>query len=306
MKRQGRVTQVLAQPLAGSQEHVLDDIAGIDPAAQRPIQPQSNHPPQGRAVTLPKFVRGGRIGLLNLFQEPLGFLHIWPHPSIPVQAKPAACELPLVSRPVGSDRAMIRTDSPVYRPVHEGGHPFRWEHRFPLSALAQGELVNVTADCAVLVLRSTEAPEINIPLEEFAMYYAVYAYIAYLFISISVTIWVARALSRNGRVFLIDTFLHNEALADAVNNLLVVGFYLINVGYVALALRYGERPTDPAGTIETMSTKVGLVLLVLGGMHFFNLYVFSKMRRKALLRNQKPPVSPEQFVSPVHSWNAAE
>jgi len=142
-------------------------------------------------------------------------------------------------------------------------------------------------------------------LEEFAMY-AVSAYIAYLFISISVTIWVARALSRNGRVFLIDTFLHNEPLADAVNNLLVVGFYLINVGYVALALRYGARPTDPAGTIESMSTKVGLVLLVLGGMHFFNLYVFSRMRRKALLRNQKPPVPPEQFVSPVHSWNAAE
>ncbi len=104
--------------------------------------------------------------------------------------------------------------------------------------------------------------------------YAVYAYIAYLFISISVTIWVARALSRNGRVFLIDTFVHNEPLADAVNNLLVVGFYLIDVGYVALALRYGARPTDPAGTIETMSTKVCLVLLVLGGMHFFNLYVF--------------------------------
>jgi hypothetical protein len=143
------------------------------------------------------------------------------------------------------------------------------------------------------------------PLEEFAMY-AVYAHIAYLFISISVTIWVARTLSRNGRVFLIDAFLHNEPLADAVNNLLVVGFYLINVGYVALALRYGERPTDLAETIETMSTKVGLVLLVLGGMHFFNLYVFSKMRRKALLRHQKPPVPPDQFVTPVHSLDAVQ
>ena len=136
--------------------------------------------------------------------------------------------------------------------------------------------------------------------------YAVYAHLAYLFISISTTIWVARTLMRNGRVFLIDTFHQNEALADAVNNLLVVGFYLINVGYVALALKYGERPTDLAGSIETMSTKVGLVLLVLGAMHFLNLYVFSRVRRKALLRNQKPPVPPEQFVSPVPAWSAAE
>jgi hypothetical protein len=137
-----------------------------------------------------------------------------------------------------------------------------------------------------------------VPVEEIAMY-AVPAYLAYLFISVAVTIWVARTLKNNGRVFLIDTFLHNEPLADAVNNLLVVGFYLINIGYVTLALKYGERPADLAGSIEIMSTKVGLVLLVLGAMHFFNLYVFTRVRRKALLRSQKPPVVPEQFVAPV-------
>jgi hypothetical protein len=136
--------------------------------------------------------------------------------------------------------------------------------------------------------------------------YAVAAYLAYLSISIAVTIWVARTLTRNGRIFLVDTFLHNEPLADAVNNLLAVGFYLINVGYVALALKYGTKPTDLAEAIEILSTKVGLVLLVLGAMHFFNLYVFSRVRRKALLRNQKPPVPPEQFVEPVHAWSPVQ
>jgi hypothetical protein len=135
--------------------------------------------------------------------------------------------------------------------------------------------------------------------------YPVYAYLAYLGISVAVTVWVARTLSRNGRVFLIDTFLHNEALADAVNNLLVVGFYLLNVGYVTLALKYGDRPSDLAGAIEIMSTKVGFVLLVLGAMHFLNLYIFSRVRRKALLRGQKPPVQPEQFVIAEQSWSAA-
>jgi hypothetical protein len=133
--------------------------------------------------------------------------------------------------------------------------------------------------------------------------YIVYAYIAYLTISLSLTIWVARTLMKNGRIFLIDTFLENEALADSVNHLLVVGFYLINAGYVTLALKYGTRPTDLPETIESLSTKVGLVLLVLGGMHFFNLYIFSKLRRRALLRTQKPPVLPEQFIEPVQSWN---
>ena len=131
--------------------------------------------------------------------------------------------------------------------------------------------------------------------------YTVLAYVAYSLISITVTIWVARTLSGNGRVFLIDTFPHNEPLANAVNNLLVVGFYLINIGYVTLALRVGQRPADLAGAIEIISTKVGLAFLVLGAMHFLNLYVFSQMRRKALLKNQKPPVAPEQYLAPVSS-----
>jgi hypothetical protein len=133
--------------------------------------------------------------------------------------------------------------------------------------------------------------------------YVVGAYAAYLTISIGLTVWVARTLMKNGRVFLVDTFQHNETLADSVNHLLVVGFYLINAGYVTLALKYGTRPGDLAEAIESLSTKVGLVLLVLGGMHFFNLYVFSRMRRRALLKVQKPPVLPEQFIEPVESWN---
>jgi len=133
--------------------------------------------------------------------------------------------------------------------------------------------------------------------------YVVGAYVAYLTISIGLTVWVARTLMKNGRVFLIDTFLENESLADSVNHLLVVGFYLINAGYVTLALKYGTKPTDLPESIESLSTKVGLVLLVLGGMHFFNLYVFSRLRRRALLRSQKPPVLPEQFIEPVQSWN---
>src|SRR6185295_6235038 len=95
-------------------------------------------------------------------------------------------------------------------------------------------------------------------------------YLAYLAISVGLTIWVARTLHKNGRVFLVDSFSGNERLADSVNHLLVVGFYLINIGYVALALRYGVSAASAQSAVEDLSTKVGLVLLVLGAMHFFN------------------------------------
>ncbi|MEK7469069.1 MAG: hypothetical protein AAB074_16970 [Planctomycetota bacterium] len=120
-----------------------------------------------------------------------------------------------------------------------------------------------------------------------------WTYLAYLTASIATTIWVARTLHKNGRIFLVDSFLQNEALADSVNHLLVVGFYLINVGYVCLALKYGDKPDTLVGAIESFSTRIGLVLLVLGVMHFFNIYVFSRMRRRAMLKHQPPPVAPD-------------
>lgn len=122
-------------------------------------------------------------------------------------------------------------------------------------------------------------------------------YVVYLAISICLTIWVARTLHKNGRVFLVDSFLGNEQLADSVNHLLVVGFYLINIGYVTLALKYGAAAASAQEAMETLSTKIGLVLLVLGGMHFFNLAVFTKMRKRAL-NHRSPPVMPGHGIAP--------
>lgn len=118
-------------------------------------------------------------------------------------------------------------------------------------------------------------------------------YAIYLTISIAMTVWVARTLHKNGHVFLVDSFGGNEALAASVNHLLVVGFYLINIGYVSLALKETTRPQDTAAAIELLSRKIGWVLLVLGAMHFFNMYVISKMRRRALeqQRSAVPTVS---------------
>jgi hypothetical protein len=128
----------------------------------------------------------------------------------------------------------------------------------------------------------------------------VWTYLSYLLISIALTIWVARTLFKNGRIFLVDSFLGNEPLADSINHLLVVGFYLINFGYVTLALKSDSKPDDLQGVLETLSTKIGWVLLILGGMHFFNLFIFSKMRKRALLQNALPPVPPQAYVERVN------
>ena len=107
-------------------------------------------------------------------------------------------------------------------------------------------------------------------------------YTAYFLFSLGMTIWVARTLHTNGRLFLIEAFSGNQALADSVNHLLLVGFYLINIGFILLFLRVGPKPADAVEGVEYISTKLGIVILTLGVMHFFNMFNFSKMRKKGL------------------------
>ncbi|MFF7179629.1 hypothetical protein [Streptomyces sp. NPDC008121] len=125
----------------------------------------------------------------------------------------------------------------------------------------------------------------------------VIAYIVYLLISVALTIWVARTLSRNGKVFLADVLHGNEKLADAVNHLLVVGFYLVNFGFVALYLSQEDAVLDARALFEALSVKLGVVLLVLGVMHLGNVYVLNKIRRRGVMeREQVPPVPPQGWT----------
>ena len=123
------------------------------------------------------------------------------------------------------------------------------------------------------------------------------AYIAYFLCSVFITVWVGRSLHTNGRLFLVEAFHQNEALADSVNHLLLVGFYLINIGAMLLFLQTSAAPIDLKGVIELLSRKMGWVLLVLGFMHMMNLRALSKMRKTALQRHEPPPVPPSTRIA---------
>ena len=132
----------------------------------------------------------------------------------------------------------------------------------------------------------------------------VWTHLVYMAIATALTVWVGRTIKKHGRVFLMDVFLGKEAFADAVNQLMIVGFYIVTFGYVALSLRFGPEPSTGAAAIEAVSTKIGIVALILGGTHLFNLYAFSRVRRLAPFAELKEPrdghaVVPSQAAAEV-------
>ena len=123
--------------------------------------------------------------------------------------------------------------------------------------------------------------------------YLVPVYLAYTIASVLLTIWLARTLSTHGQVFLDDVFVESPRMSQAVNRLLVVGFYLLNLGYAFLTLESGTLPEGPVAAIEILARKLGALLLALGAMHFANIFLFYRVRRRTQIRLAPPPVKPQ-------------
>lgn len=114
-------------------------------------------------------------------------------------------------------------------------------------------------------------------------------YFIYICASVLLTVWVGDTLHRNGRPFLVSVF-KEDGLADSVNRLLVIGFYLVNFGAAAILINTGGAPATVADMLKQTVTRVGVVLLVLGFMHFNNLLVLHVIRRP-LRHKPLPPIN---------------
>lgn len=125
--------------------------------------------------------------------------------------------------------------------------------------------------------------------------YVIAIYVAYAAVAVGLTIWLARTLSQNGAVFLADVFKDKPGLADAVNRLLVVGFYMLNLGYALYILR-SEPHLDAFGAVEHLVSRLALLLVTLAIIHFVNVAVFWHIRRRGEERQLPVPVAPQATI----------
>lgn len=124
------------------------------------------------------------------------------------------------------------------------------------------------------------------------MEYGIIIYVVYAAVAIGMTALLARTLFRAGAVFLDDVFDGNHRLAGAVNRLLVVGFYMLNLGYGLFLLR--AEPQETAfDAVAYLVNRLAILLVTLGVIHFVNVFVFWRIRQRAELKNAPPPFAPQ-------------
>jgi hypothetical protein len=117
-------------------------------------------------------------------------------------------------------------------------------------------------------------------------------YLLYLLISTGLTLVVGTGLARSGRAFLLDVFGGNDNLARAVSRLIVLGFYLLSLGFVTLTMRTGGQVTGAGASLRLLSVKIGEVLLVLGALHLLTMAALLRARQLAQTRLTESPFRP--------------
>lgn len=131
--------------------------------------------------------------------------------------------------------------------------------------------------------------------------YLVPVYGTYIVCAVVLTAFLARTLHRNGSLFLRDTFEDRPDLADAVNRLLVTGFFMLNLGYAFFLMR-ARSAADSTEAVEVLARKLGVLLCSLAIIHFANLYVFHRLGQRRRQRSMLPPVAPQGWTTPMAGY----
>ena len=121
------------------------------------------------------------------------------------------------------------------------------------------------------------------------MNYNILGYGIYFFIILFVVLYVGNALFKNGRLFCINSLNGDTRLADAINRMLLSGYYLVNLGYSVYILIIREEIFNSKRLIEILGFKLGAIILTLGIMHVMNVIVLAsigKMKKEKSIHKQ--------------------
>jgi hypothetical protein len=110
-------------------------------------------------------------------------------------------------------------------------------------------------------------------------------YTAYFCLAALLTVLVGRDLHNNGYYLILDLF-HNELFTKTVNNMLLTGYYLVNIGFVAITVGQIGEVDSLVQAIERVSFRIGSIALFLGVLHFNNIIVLHLLsKRKTTIIN---------------------
>lgn len=119
------------------------------------------------------------------------------------------------------------------------------------------------------------------------MNYQIISYIVFLGISFFITIQIGWVLYKNGEVYLLEIFQYQTDFVKSINKLLLIGYYLVNLGKAALEIMIWEKIYTLTDVFRVTGQKLGNLLLLLAIMHYINvigLNIYSKTKKSLTIK----------------------
>ena len=108
------------------------------------------------------------------------------------------------------------------------------------------------------------------------------AYIIFLTVIIFIIIVVGRLCYRNGNVYVSALLPGHENLCYRVNKMLLLGYYLLNIGYAAMTIVNWETVTSLPQLIELIAFRLALIIGILSVLHYTNIFLLTKYVQKLI------------------------
>lgn len=119
------------------------------------------------------------------------------------------------------------------------------------------------------------------------MNYNILCYTIYAILTIYIIIWVGKLFHRNGRVFIIKLFNDNSSLSDTTNNIILVAYYLFNIGYAVIQFSFWDHVANAGELIASIADKTGILILILAATHYCNLFIIYTLSGKSAFITNK-------------------
>ena len=112
------------------------------------------------------------------------------------------------------------------------------------------------------------------------MNYNIFSYFIYGCITVYIIYWVGKLFHRNGRIFILRLFHQDESMTDTTNNILLIAYYLFNIGYAVVQFSFWDKVSDIKSMIASISMKTGVLVTILAITHYFNIYLIYFLSKK--------------------------
>ena len=114
------------------------------------------------------------------------------------------------------------------------------------------------------------------------MNFNIIGYFIYLGITIFIIMKVGKICYRNGNIYVAELIPDHTEICQKINRVLLLAYYLLNIGYCAMTLISWQKILSAAQLIETIGVRTAVIIFIISILHYLNIFILTKYIQKLI------------------------